>query len=227
MPRKPTAPETLDASVNKWLDGVDDATKALRHRGVGRRFWLSWATHVLVSQGVDPSWRSMTIGELLGAETGASAIAGGMSEAHARVAAFRDAAVPRSPDWYAATLWLEEMGTCGTSGRYDLGYDPAERPARVIGQMLEQIKSERLGPDAAAGRKARANLRRGGASAAKKRERNLGRSGWRKKALRLDSMMDNDSRKERAVIIAGRLRKVGWRTVYDALPPRRSRKSSR
>jgi hypothetical protein len=102
------------------------------------------------------------------------------------------------------------------------------QPEVVLGKIRAQIEGERLNPLAEEGLAARGRLKRGGQGATKARERNQQRLGWRQRARRLDSMMDDDmSRKERAVTIAGRLKTASWRTVYDALPPRRSRKSSR
>jgi hypothetical protein len=103
------------------------------------------------------------------------------------------------------------------------------RVASLVGLLLETVTRQRLLPYAVAGRKAIDGRRKGGSLAAKARQDRRGLLGWRTKALRLDSMMDDDlSRKERASFIAKRLRdKVSWRTVYDAIPARRPRKSSR
>ena len=117
--------------------------------------------------------------------------------------------------------------------RLEASDDPNERAflmqqaSRLIDTALNIEARERLLPQAQKGIEARARLSRGGKRAAKAREEKLGRAGWRTRVRQLDSMMDEpEDRKGRAEVIR---KKVGlaWRTVYDALPGRRSRKSSR
>jgi len=66
--------------------------------------------------------------------------------------------------------------------------------------------------------------RRAARSAVEKRERK--RKGWRDKLRRLDSTSDELGRKERAYVFAQRLG-LSERTVYDALPRRSVKKTSR
>jgi hypothetical protein len=119
-------------------------------------FWLSWAREVLTSHGVDPTWQRRTLADMVGlTEAGRSSPDGGRGEALARVAAFRDSAALRSPEWHAATLQVEAMMPVVAPAYGDRGPDRTERLVMVVGRILAQIERERLHPDAELGRKLR------------------------------------------------------------------------
>ena len=185
-------------------------------------FWRMWARAVLADQGLLPApVQAAHLGDPQGLMRAAQA----WGLALQQLAECSERVPPRSAEWFAARLEAAAMvryaGTLAGDGEV-----AAERAATVVGELLAAVESERLLPHADLGRRVQAERRRGAVRAAKKREENRGRLGWRKRARELDSMMDADSRKERAFIIAQRLG-LSQRTVYDALPTRRSRKSSR
>jgi hypothetical protein len=174
MARKAAAPgrtpTTLYASVNEWLGRLGAATTPLRNGAASLPFWLSWASDVLVCHGVDPSWRSVSLADIVGLKGGSAPVVG-RSQALARVAAFRDAAAEGSPQWHAATLYLAAMNIPVASALGE-GNAATEAAAMVVGRMLVQIEEERLQPDAEMGRGLRQRNRSAGLAGVKERRRN-------------------------------------------------------
>ncbi len=196
------------------------------------QFWRQWAQGVLAEAGLTLApIPAACLGDPEGLEAMGKAWVVVLQQLHA----FRRRASPRSAEWFAAGIEIAcriaKLSPVLQPMRF--GEEPAAvRVARLIGELLATVERARLSPLVQKGRDAQAHYQRAGAAAAKAREENLGRTGWRELARRYASFLEEpEDQKGKARVTLGWLKRrrpklsLSLRTVEDAIARPRTLKS--